>query len=120
MNWFIENWSIIVGTVAAAAALAAVVIGFFNLPVAMQKTKIKEWLLYAVTEAERIFGSGTGKLKLEATFEWFVEKFPWVSKIVSFETFSGWVDEALDKMRELLDTNDDINYYVNGDDTDET
>ncbi len=120
MNWFIENWSVIVGAVAAAAVLAVAVIGFFKLPVTAQKEKIKEWLLYAVTEAERIFGSGTGVLKLRIVFEWFSNNFKWVSKIVSFGTFSGWVDEALDKMRDILDTNEDVNYYVNGDDSDET
>lgn len=119
MNWFIENWSLIVGVVAAAAVIIIAAVGFFKLPVAAQKEKIKEWLLYAVTEAERIFGSGTGKLKLRATFEWFVEKFSWVSKIVSFETFSGWVDEALNQMKDMLDNNESIYAYVNGDDTDE-
>lgn len=120
MNWFIENWSIIVGAIAVVAVLAGAVVGFFKLPVAMQKEKIKEWLLYAVTEAERIFGGGTGKLKLEFTFEMLVNHFPFVSKLISFETFSTWVDEALDKMKEMLDTNENVYTYVNGDDFDET
>lgn len=119
MNWFIENWSIIIGAVAVVAVLVAAVVGFFKLPVAMQKTKVKEWLLYAVTEAERILGSGTGKLKLELTFEMMVTHFPLVSKLISFETFSEWVDDALDRMRKLLDTNENINHYVNGGYTDE-
>ena len=119
MNWFIENWSVIVGAVAAAAVLAVAVIGFFKLPVTAQKEKIKEWLLYAVTEAERILGGGTGALKLRIVFEWFSNNFKWVSKIISFETFSGWVDEALDKMKDMLDNNESVYAYVNGDDTNE-
>ena len=91
---------------AAFAAVAVVAIKeFINLPTKEQIKKVKEWLLYAVTIAEQKYGDGTGEIKLRFVYNLFVEKFPWIAKIVSFETFSGWVDSALDKLKELLSTN---------------
>lgn len=91
---------------AAFAAVAVVVIKeFINLPTKEQIKKVKEWLLYAVVYAEQKYGDGTGEIKLRFVYDLFVEKFPWIAKIVSFETFSGWVDSALEKLKELLSTN---------------
>lgn len=94
---------------AAFAATAVVAIKeFINLPTNEQKNKVKEWLLYAVLLAEQKYGDGTGEIKLRFVYDLFVEKFPWIAKIVSFETFSSWVDIALDKLKELLSNNDSI------------
>lgn len=91
---------------AAFAAVAVVTIKeFINLPTKEQIKKVKEWLLYAVVYAEQKYGDGTGEIKLRFVYDLFVEKFPWIAKIVSFETFSGWVDSALEKLKELLSTN---------------
>lgn len=114
MEWFIENWTFIFMAVVIIAILIVAVIAFFKLPVATQKRKIKEWLLWAVTECERQMGSGTGQLKLRIVMEWMVSAFPWVSKLISFDTFSAWVDEALERMREMLETNSAVAEYVNG------
>lgn len=37
-----------------------------------QKEKIVEWLVYAVTEAEKQLGNGTGQLKLRLCYDWFI------------------------------------------------
>ena len=37
------------------------------------------------------------------------------AKIVSFATFSMWVDEALESMRAMLKTNKSAQEYVSGD-----
>jgi hypothetical protein len=42
-----------------------------------------------------------------------IEKFSWLS-FISFEVFKGWVDEALEEMRHLLETNDKIKAIVKG------
>lgn len=115
MNWLTENWYIIVMAIAIVVVLASLVFAFFKLPVVTQKQKIKEWLLWAVTECERDLGSGTGVLKLRQAWSWFADSFPWVSKIISFEMFSTWVDETLERMREILETNVAIAEYVSGD-----
>lgn len=68
-------------------------------------SKVREWLLYAVTLAEKDYGSGTGQIKLRAVYDMFLTKYPKLSIFVSFETFSGWVDIALEKMRKMLAEN---------------
>lgn len=75
--------------------------------------KVKEWLKYAVTMAEKELGSGTGQLKLREVYDWFLEMFPVFGKIVPFSIFSKWVDLALEWMREQLENNNNISKYVN-------
>ena len=84
------------------------------LPTEAQLAKVKEWLLWAVTEAEKDLGGGTGKLKLRQVYDLFVTRFPWLAKLVSFELFSDMVDEALEQMREMLDTNEAVKAFVEG------
>ena len=82
------------------------------MPSNSQITKVKEWLLWAVTEAERELGSGTGQLKLRYVYDMFIVKFPFLVKVISFEHFSVLVDEALDKFRTLLETNQKLKDYI--------
>ena len=42
-----------------------------------------------------------------------IERFPWLS-IIPFETFSGWVDEALEEMRKMLENNQAVRQIVEG------
>lgn len=100
---FLKNyWYIILAAAAVAAVGSVLVVNFFRKPRAEQVAKVKEWLLLAVLEAEKQFGSGTGQLKLRSVYDLFVSRFPWVAMVVSFKTFSGWVDEALDKVEDWL------------------
>lgn len=102
MEFIINNWYIILASVAMGAVGGVLAYKFFNQPSSKQVAKVKEWLLLAVLEAEKQFGSGTGQLKLRSVYDLFVSRFPWVAKIVSFSTFSSWVDEALDKVEDWL------------------
>lgn len=102
MEFIINNWYIILAAFAMGAVGGVLAYKFFNQPSSKQVAKVKEWLLLAVLEAEKQFGSGTGQLKLRSVYDLFVSRFPWVAKIVSFSTFSGWVDEALDKVEDWL------------------
>lgn len=77
-----------------------------------QLNNVRQWLLYAVIEAEKYYGSNTGKLKLRMVYSMFLEKFPNLVNSISFEYFSAMVDGTLVKMRDLLDTNKDIKNYV--------
>ena len=74
----------------------------------------KEWMLWAVTKAEKELGSGTGKLKLRYVYDMFVTKFPWLEGVISFEMVSMMVDDALEEMREMLETNKAVQEFVNG------
>lgn len=79
-----------------------------------QKNKVMEWLKWAVAEAEKLLGSGTGQLKLRQVYDWFVEKFPFVAAVVPFRVFSAWVDTALETMREWLGSNKNVAGYIGG------
>ena len=72
-----------------------------------ERRSVREWLLFAVSEAEKLLGGKTGALKLRKVFGAFVETFPVFSAFISFDTFSGWVDTALEDMRALLKSIDD-------------
>lgn len=80
----------------------------FVISIIKDKNNAKKWLLYAVAMAEKELGSGTGALKLQQVYDKFIEKFPIAAHFVSFETFKGWVDNALDSLEDLIDGNKDI------------
>ena len=84
------------------------------MPTNEQLKKVKEWLLWAVAEAEKELGSGTGQLKLRYVYDMFIVKFPSLAKIISFETFSYMVDEVLDEFKKLLNKNDKMKKYIEG------
>lgn len=74
--------------------------------------KVREWLLYAVTIAEKEYGGGTGQIKLRAVYDMFLAKYPKLSFFIGFETFSLWVDVALDKMKDMLEQNKAVQKLV--------
>ena len=114
MEFFIDNWVLIVAGGAIVALTVLFVIRFCKQPGSEQIAKVREWLLWAVTEAEKDLGGGTGRLKLRQVYDLFVVRFPWIAKVISFDRFSSLVDEALEDMRELLKSNADVKNYVEG------
>lgn len=81
-----------------------------------QRKSAKEWLLLAVTEAEKALGGGTGKLKLRQVYQQFITTFGLFAKFVRFETFEIWVSESLEQMKKMLESNKKVEEYVKGDD----
>ena len=113
MEQIINNWALIIAAVALVVSEVTAVIKFTNMPTAAQIVKVKEWLLYAVTMAEKELGGGTGKLKLRYVYDLFLTKFNWLAKVISFEQFSALVDEALEEMKRLLESNNAVKEIVN-------
>lgn len=93
--------------------LVLAIVGLISF-IAKDKKNAQKWLLYAVTEAEKEFGSKTGVLKLRFVYNWFLEAYPLLSKLITFENFSQMVDKALEEMRHLINTNMAIFQYVGG------
>lgn len=114
MKFFIDNWYIILAALAVLAAAGIAVYRYFKLPSEEQLEKVRQWLLKAVTEAERELGGGTGQLKLRTVYDAFLTKFPWLAPVISFSTFSGLVDDALAEMRTMLEKNKAVQAYVSG------
>lgn len=114
MDFIIENLGTIITIAVTVAAAVVALVRFFKSGTEKQLTKVREWLLYAVSLAEKELGGGTGKLKLRYVYDMFVVKFPWLAKIISFDRFSTIVDESLEEMNKLLATNDAVANYVVG------
>lgn len=115
MEYLIENWAMIFAILAIIVVAALAIYRYLKMPTEEQLDKVREWLLYAVTEAEKDLGGGTGQIKLRQVYDLFAVRFPWLVKVLSFNTFSDLVDDALVEMRELLDKNEAVAAYVAGD-----
>lgn len=115
VEFLIAYWWLLIIAVAVFAVAGYAVYVFVKMPSNSQITKVKEWLLWAVTEAERELGSGTGQLKLRYVYDMFIVKFPSIAKVISFEAFGLMVDEVLEKFRDLLDKNQSLQNYITGD-----
>ena len=104
------------------AVIAIVVLGgiiyaakkWKNMTAKERKNKILAWLLQAMLIAEQQFGNGTGRLKLSTVYAGFVQTFPYFADVITFETFSQYVDEVKPEMDHLLETNDAIAEIVVG------
>ena len=103
---FLENWYFIFAL--AVTAVVGIVVTVRKLSL----RRVKEWLKYAVSLAEKELGSGTGQLKLRKVYDDFITKYPWISLMISFETFSTLVDEALVWLRTQINDNKNIKNYV--------
>lgn len=112
MDALLEYWPLIFAALAAVAVGGYLARDFVSRPTGEQIEAVKEWLLYATTQAEKELGSGTGQLKLRQVYDLFLQRFPLVSRAIPFDLFSGWVDEALERMKRLLATNAAVQSYI--------
>lgn len=108
----IKNMGLIIGTIILIALAGLTIKEFIELGKEKQLEKVKEWLLYACIMAEKKLGGGTGQVKLRYVYDLFVEKFSFLKLLVTFEQFSEMVDEALVKMREMLEKNPNVAMLV--------
>ena len=115
MTWIISNWYLFVILAIVIAQLALTIKLYFNKPTEEKIEKFKEWLLFAVMKAEKELGAGTGQFKLRYVYDLALEQFPSLTLFISFEQFSSYVDEALDKFKAMLSSNKSIQEYVGTD-----
>lgn len=108
------NSYLLIGILAicVVAQIILFVITFIRKPKDEQIADIKEWLVWAVTVAERELGEGTGELKLRYVYDMFVTKFGFVSNLITFEEFKVYVDEALEKFKDLMSNNDRVKEII--------
>lgn len=88
------------------------IVKFIRMPTEEQIKTVKECLLNWVVQAEAELGSGTGKVKLSEVYSQFCKSFPFLKTAVPFNTFSAWVDESLDQMREMLQSNQNLREVI--------
>ena len=92
------NTELIIGGLAAVILIA----------LTMWLMGFKNWLVWAVAEAEAMLGSKTGQLKLRYVYDLAVVRFPIMSKLLPFGMFSKLVDAALDVMNDMITNNSSI------------
>lgn len=73
----------------------------------------RNWLVYAVTDAETALGSKTGQLKLRWAYDLALSKYPILAKIMPYSLFDWFVGSALKVMRKMLE-NQSIAEIVEG------
>ena len=112
MKFIVENWFVIVAIAAVGGSIGYAIYSFVKMPSDKQLNKVREWLLYAVTKAEKELGAGTGKLKLRYVYDMFVARFEWLAKGITFDMFSMMGDEALEQMRTMLDSNEAVQKLI--------
>lgn len=112
LEFLISYWWLLIILLAVGVIAGVAICNFVKKPSSEQLKQVKEWLLYAVMEAEKTLGSGTGQAKLRYVYDKFLTKFPIVSALISFDTFSNLVDEALEKFEEMLKDNEQLNNYI--------
>lgn len=114
IDFIANNWFYIIILVAIFVVVIRLAYQIIKDPSSVDLSKVQEWLLWAVMQAEKQLGGGTGQLKLRYVYDMFVARFPTVSKILTFEAFSIMVDIALAKLNEMLSNNKRVQQYVYG------
>lgn len=99
--------------------IIAVLAVIFVMIAAMRYKSFKNWLVYAVSEAEKYLGSGTGKLKIRYAYDLAIKQYPVIAKIIPWSLFSKLIDAALVVMRQMIDDNQMIANVISGKNTEE-
>ena len=112
MTLLMKYWWIAIVILAILVIAFMFLITYINLPKSKKATKVKEWLLFAVVQAEKELGSGTGQLKLRYVYNLALSKFPIFIKLIPFELFSNFVDEALQQLENLIEDSEGVKKYI--------
>ena len=102
-------WYLIVVAIAIIAVASIKIYIWIKTPGKDQLNKIQEWLVWAVAQAEKELGSGTGQMKIKYVYDLFISKFPAIAIFIKYDTFTQMVDKALEEFKELLSSNEKIN-----------
>ena len=94
-----------------------VVLAFLALIVVLVKrgeTKVLNKVLFSlVTQAEKQFGGGTGKLKLAAVSDWIYQRIPAVLKLLfSEKDIESMIETALEEAKKAWGNNENIAAYI--------
>lgn len=68
----------------------------------------RDWLVWAVMEAEHMLGSKTGQMKLRYVYDLAIRHFPVIAKLLPFSVFAILVEKALEVMNTMIQENKSI------------
>ena len=91
MNWLIDNWFVLLAIAALGAMVGAFIWRFWSMPTQEQTAKVKEWLLWAVTGAEKELGGGgfTGAWMFQSAFTDAAKVNDWAREAVAWCGMNG-------------------------------
>ena len=112
MTLLMEYWWLAIAILAIIIIAFMFLITYIKLPNSKKAKKVKEWLLFAVVQAEKELGSGTGQLKLRYVYNLALSKFPVFIKLIPFELFSSFVDGALQQLGNLIEDSEGVKKYM--------
>ena len=112
MEVLIEYWDLILLVVGLIGFVGLWIHYSLTTPTKTRQEQISKWLLFAVTEIEKAYGSKTGRIKFGKVLDMFTERYPLVSKFISPVLFELLVEQALIEMRHLLETNQNVKELV--------
>ena len=122
LNFILENWTFIT-TLLACLYLGYVKIKKWN--ALSQEEKIdatlkilREQMLSYVSEAEKEFGAGTGKLKRSEVIKKIYKDFPHLNKVINqdelIKTLDEYIDDSLVELKKLLESNEKFKEIILG------
>lgn len=108
LSFIATYWYLIVAAIAIISVISIKVYVWLKTPGKEQLNKIQQWLVWAVAQAEKELGSGTGQMKIKYVYDLFISKFPAVAIFISYSTFSDMVEKALEEFKEMIASNQRI------------
>lgn len=114
MELLFQYYDLILIVVVALVGLGYGIYKFVSTPSAQQKEILRTILLQLVVQAEVNLGSGTGKIKFSYVYSQLLQNFTWL-KYIPLSIVERLIEDALEEMRHLLESNPQVKLIVEGD-----
>lgn len=115
MTNLINDWYLYICILCVVVAVVATCERFTKLPKEEQIENIKHWLVWLCIEAERELQTGTGQAKLKRVYSVVCTTFTWVVKLITFEEFSKYTDDALLEAKTMIVNSPKLAEWIYGD-----
>ncbi len=105
LDYILNHLEFFVTLIVFIVGAIRIIAKFGNLSKEEQIKQVKGFLLQAVIAAEKELSSGTGRVKLSKVYQEFCEQMPWCARYLSYDEFCKLVDETLEDMKHLIESN---------------
>lgn len=114
MTIMLDNWALFTIGAIILIGIVLAIRDFMAKPTDEQIANIRQWAIGVVTMIEIDLGSGTGKLKLAKAYDLFLQRFPLLADVVTFEMFSHIIDQALIEAKNIWANNNAVKKMIEG------
>jgi len=114
MDLLFQYYDLILVLIISVSVFGYGIYKFVSTPSESQKEQIRTVLLQLVIQAEKSFGSKTGKIKFSFVYGELLKHFAWL-KYIPLMVIEKLVEDSLDTMQHLLETNENVREIVEGD-----